>query len=204
MVERHESDATVVDLDGTLFNVNTLHLYIKTALAHHARAWRFGAVALVSFWCALRLMRMISHKKMKQKVLQDSIISNDLLDEFRAKAFRHVNPKVADMIRQDYSQGNTILLATAAADNYVFCLWDGDYIASDIRGPELMREEKLRRTKRWLSDHHARLKKVITDHHDDLPLAQYADSHGAEVLLVNPSRCTHRRFSKSGIHYEVI
>lgn len=204
MVEGHDSKATVVDLDGTLFSVNTLHLYIKTALKFHARAWRLRRVMMISMWCFLRYIRLVSHSAMKQKVLKWSGLSNDLLDEFRGHAFCHVNPKVMQMVKKGIREGVPTLLATAAADAYVYCLWDGDYIATRASGPELRDQEKLNETRRWLSDHNVEIGRVITDHYDDLPLARYADSAGAEVLLVNPSRLTHKRFADSGIRYEVI
>lgn len=205
MVKGHaQKEATIVDLDGTLYNVNTLHLFIKTAIAYNAKCFNLNRVAKITYWCLARAFRLTSHTNMRYKILRASGLSNDLLDEFRGKALHHLNRDVAAILKTDHKEGHPVLLATAASDAYVYCLWDGDYIASSMQGPDMRSEYKRNAAQRWLRKHDFKIGKIITDHHDDLPLAKYARARQAEVVLVNPSYSTRRRFRRNGIDFSVL
>lgn len=54
-----------VDLDGTLVDGNTLHLYIRAAIGEMMRGWRVGALGYTLGMLALRRLGLVSHRTMK-------------------------------------------------------------------------------------------------------------------------------------------
>lgn len=190
MVNRQQNSplksAMVIDLDGTYILGNTLHLYLRCAFTYHLRHGQFWRAGRLAWLVALRRAGLISHVHMKFQALDLAGRDKMLLHYFTRKALRLVHPGV-EALRQEYEErGGLTLLATAAADFYIPCLWKGDYVATqtdynprkiECRGPE-----KLRRVQEWLEAHHARMTTVITDHPDDLPLLR-ANERGINYLV---------------------
>lgn len=179
---------TVVDLDGTLVQGNTLHLYLRAAL--RCLWWRRPLVALrVAALMAARAVRLIPHSTMKYGAARAVGAHPAVIA--RLKQTAHLNPQVLKLIEERKAMGDTVLLATAAFTFYARELWDGDLVGSDLAaGPEdeCRGEHKAAAVTDYLRQHRATLSCVITDHHDDLPLLRL--NPAGPNYLINPSKKT--------------
>ncbi len=184
-----------VDLDGTLVAGNTLHIYIRTALAHVGMAKRLRILC----WLAARRLRLASHQRMKFAILDLIEPTDALLDDFKARVSRHFNPAVTRLLDRLRSEGYRVILATAAPDVYIPRIWNGDFVATPTRdNPE---RHECRGTAKLAAVHAAMqpgdyLAAVITDHLDDLPLLaactppQITSPSTASASAQVPSHCT--------------
>lgn len=181
---------TVVDLDGTLVQGNTLHLYLRAAL--RCLWWRRPLVALrVAALMAARAVRLIPHSTMKYGAARAVGAHPAVIA--RLKQTAHLNPQVLKLIEERKAMGDTVLLATAAFTFYARELWDGDLVGSELAaGPEAecRGEHKAAAVTAYLRQHRAGLACVITDHHDDLPLLRL--NPAGPNYLIHPSAKTAR------------
>lgn len=179
---------TVVDLDGTLVQGNTLHLYLRAAL--RCLWWRRPLVALrVAALMAARAVRLVPHSTMKYGAARAVGAHPAVIA--RLKQTAHLNPQVLKLIEERKAMGDTVLLATAAFTFYARELWDGDLVGSELAaGPEAecRGEHKAAAVTAYLRQHRAQLSCVITDHHDDLPLLNLNPT--GPNYLINPSKKT--------------
>lgn len=181
---------TVVDLDGTLVQGNTLHLYLRAAL--RCLWWRRPLVALrVAALMAARVARLIPHSTMKYGAARAVGAHPAVIA--RLKQTAHLNSQVLKLIEERKAMGDTVLLATAAFTFYARELWEGDLVGSDLAaGPETecRGERKAAAVTAYLRQHRAKLACVITDHHDDIPLLRLNPS--GPNYLIHPSAKTLR------------
>lgn len=179
---------TVVDLDGTLVQGNTLHLYLRAAL--RCLWWRRPLAALrVAALMAARAVRLIPHSTMKYGAARAVGAHPAVIA--RLKQTAHLNPQVIKLIEERKAMGDTVLLATAAFTFYARELWDGDLVGSELAaGPEAecRGEHKAAAVTAYLRQHRAGLACVITDHHDDLPLLRL--NPAGPNYLIHPSAKT--------------
>lgn len=188
----------MVDLDGTLYRRNSLRVYLRTAMAMHARRLALHrVVAIGSLWLARRL-HLIDHEAMKYRALAVAGRSEQLLSEFRCRMQVSLNERVVAEIEQHRAAGDRILLASAAAGFYVTLLWQGEMLASPEGGPDLRGEAKRTAVVRWLADNDLELHLVLTDHIHDLPLVREARDRGAEVVIVDPTPRSAEAFAREG------
>ncbi len=200
MVDRREivttAPCTVIDLDGTYIDGNTLKIYLSCGLRYLSTHLKLKELASLLLAVAKRKAGRSSHAEMKRIILSTLYPYPEILTSFAESAKRKINPKVANLIAEKTSLGHKILLATAAPDYYVKKIWNGDYIATRFEDGSAMVEcvgqEKLRRVNLWLNDNNCHLDTVVTDHSDDAPLLQ-ANSSGTNIL-VKPSAETLRFF----------
>ena len=190
----NKREATVIDLDGTLLDCNSLELYLATALRHLLRAGRIDRVAGMAWWIGLRRLRLISHETMKYRAIALAGSTPEMTARFVDEAKRHYNPRVLDFIERAGKRGDVLLLATAAAECYVPVIWHGEFVASPMGGPDCRDERKRDAVARWLDSRNLHLGYFLTDHTDDLPLARHAMAEGATVVLVNPDALTLKLF----------
>lgn len=208
MVDRYEINAirprdpvTVVDLDGTYLNGNTLKIYFQCGIKFLiSKGLLPKAISLMAYVIARRL-RLITHLKLKKEILDTLYPYPEILPRFQKKALRKVNPMVAALINRNYQAGHKILLATAAPSFYVKGIWSGANIIATEYSPsnqnliECKGNEKLRRVNEWISQNYCILDTVISDHYDDAPLFAANTCSAAEAnILVNPNRKTLRFF----------
>lgn len=181
---------TVVDLDGTLVQGNTLHLYLRAAL--RCLWWRRPLVALrVAALMAARAVHLIPHSTMKYGAARAVGAHPAVIA--RLKQTAHLNPQVIKLIEERKAMGDAVLLATAAFTFYARELWKDDLVGSDLAaGPETecRSERKAATVTAYLRQHSAMPACVITDHHDDLPLLRLNPS--GPNYLINPSPKTLR------------
>lgn len=177
--------ATVVDLDGTYLRGNSLHLYIRLGLRRALRRIWLDDLIIISTLLTLRRLRLITHSTMKRKCLAFIGEDDEILTRFRTEALAIINPDVASFIEKRRAAGDAVLLATAASEIYVPAIWDGDYVATAWGAPELRGEAKRDAVAAWLKEKGLKINHFLTDHSDDLPLAAWAEAHGAKVHWIN-------------------
>lgn len=208
MVDRYEINAirprdpvTVVDLDGTYLNGNTLKIYFQCGIKFLITKGQLPKAVTLMAYAIARRLRLITHIKLKKEILDILFPYPEILPKFRKTALKKVNPKVAALINRNYQAGHKILLATAAPSFYVKEIWSGDniiateYSLGDLDLIECKGNEKLRRVNEWISLHYCILDTVVSDHYDDAPLFAANTCSAAEAnILVNPNRKTLRFF----------
>lgn len=199
MVNRHEVDhiepLTVVDIDGTYINGNTLTIYYMCGLRHLFELRRFLTVAKLLAVVAIRKLRLISHLRMKTYILNHLFPYDDILSSFAIKAKERINPQVAALVQNE----SVVLLASAAPSYYIEKICDGMPFVASAFYPgksfvECRGEEKLRRVNEWAAVNDCCISTVVSDHYDDAPLIK-ANKQGLNIL-VNPSKKTLRFFRK--------
>ena len=203
MVDRHEivstSPCTVVDLDGTYIEGNTLKIYLQCGISHLLKKGKFTSLFKLATIILLRRLHLISHLRMKQTIIDTLYSYPQIAVSSSLNAKQIVNQKVKALINRNKNNGHKIIIATAAPDFYVRqMVGEYEYVASEYipgkRLTECRGEEKLRRVENWMKENNCRLDTVVTDHHDDAPLIT-ANPDGTNIL-VNPSKSTLRFFRK--------
>lgn len=208
MVDRYEINAirprdpvTVVDLDGTYLNGNTLKIYFQCGIKFLMSRGQLPKAIFLMAYAIARRLRLITHIKLKKEILDTLFPYSEILPKFRQTALRKVNPMVKALIERNYHAGHKILLATAAPSFYVKEIWSEGYLIATEYSPdkpdliECRGDEKLRRVNEWISQHYCILDTVVSDHCDDAPLfaANTCTAEDANIL-VNPDRKTLRFF----------
>lgn len=200
MVDRCEitgrTPCTVVDLDGTYIDGNTLKIYLRCGIGYGLRKRLFKTSLRLLAAVASRKCGLIGHERMKETILSALYPHDEILPAFKKKALAAVNPCVRSLLSRNRDRGHRILLATAAPDYYVRSIWNGDFVATVFKpGQTLVEcrgEEKLRRVNEWLEDNCCTMDTVVTDHSDDGPVVS-ANTYGINIL-VKPSKSTLRFF----------
>ncbi|MBO5052748.1 MAG: haloacid dehalogenase-like hydrolase [Muribaculaceae bacterium] len=194
----------IVDLDETLVTCNSLHLFFKCAMSLMLKKGQLWRLAKSLTTLTARRLHLVSHIDMKYRMLSYIKTTDTLKHKFKNKLSKHINPAVLDIINNSHKQGDRILIATAAPDVYMDVvaslpeLDDADIISSYYTSSEgnlLAREDiienrgqvKAHRVNRYLHDHNKELAAVITDHADDMPLINLAQSSGATIYLTGPN-----------------
>lgn len=189
-----------VDLDGTLVEGNTLHIFIRTAL----RSAGFAKAVKIYAWLALRALRLVSHSKMKFAVLKNIDVDEKLFDRFKSAVEARKRPEVLQFIEQCQAEGCRVVLATAAPDVYIPQIWDGEFVATqtydNAERLECRGSVKLQRLEALKGDNGV-LSAVVTDHFDDLPLLL---SGARRNILVSPSAKTLRKVREKGVPFEIM
>jgi len=196
----------VVDLDGTLFNINTFHYFIKFLLLHCIRRLNF---ILFFRLCFALFSRVISsHARMKYKVL--FLLKNRKDIDYQI----FVNSVASE--KRDLSQyingGIDIkILATAAPSCYAgliaknegfdLCLGTDFTSLSFNEAFENVREVKKENVLNCLKLKGAEyIDTFITDHKDDLPLIMLAKKN----IIVRPNQELLTALKQNSISFEVI
>lgn len=166
-----------VDLDGTLVDGNTLHLYIRAAIGEMVCGWRVGALCYTLAMLALRRLGLVSHRTMKFGIFGRIRHTSGLARRFAREAARRRRADVDALIGRLREGGYEVLLATAAPAQYVRLLWQGDFVATDMDAAtnpgrtECRGDEKLRRVTAYASARGMTLTAAVSDDlTDDAPL----------------------------------
>ena len=184
-----ENKVIVIDLDGTLLNVNTFHkwfifLFKKTLFINPIDSLKILFIAL------RRILKVIEHKDMKYKILKISESKKYTVhvDEFVSTLDIYLNKEVFSYIKEE----NITILATAAPSLYTQTIAKKYNLNYSICTPpssqeewyENIREEKKESLKELLNILNIRkIDRVISDHYDDIPIMEMAE----KTLLVNAS-----------------
>jgi phosphoserine phosphatase len=186
MVSRRK--LVVVDLDGTLIAGNSLHIYLKCGAAELLRTGNIISALKVLGLGALRVLRIISHRRMKFAAIAMIERTEHLRQVFCAKIDSIRRPEVEMLINEFRAADCDVILATAAADVYVDWIWQGVSLATPIEGNsnrvELRGSTKRDAVLQYMQQHNAQLHAVVTDHADDLALLMCG---ARQNILVHPS-----------------
>lgn len=200
MVDRCEIDkrqpCTVVDLDGTLVDGNTLKIYLGCGLRYLIVRRKIRPVLRLLNALSRRKLGKSDHHQMKEVILTELYPYADILSDFSRRVDKHINTEVRKLIEANTAKGHRVLMATAAPEFYVRSFWRGDLVATDFQPDKPMKEcfraEKVSRVTQWLEDNDCRLDTIITDSIDDIGLVEINLS--GTNLLVRPSASDLRAF----------
>ncbi len=200
MVDRREIDnfqpCTVIDLDGTYVDGNTLKIYLGCGVRFLMSRGKIPPIARLLKAILRRKLGKCDHRRMKETILSTLYPYPQILPTFCKKVKSRINPDIKSLIKRNSSNGHRILLATAAPEFYVRSFWTGDLVATDFQPDkplkECVREEKVLQVTKWLEANNCKLDTVVTDSIDDIGLVKENIS-GANIL-VKPSASDLRAF----------
>lgn len=200
MVKGLSTDKVVVtDLDGTLIDGNSLHIYIRTALRHV----KFSTKIYIFFMLMLRALRIVSHRRMKFGIISRIPATETIKTEFIRRIEGIKNRRITALIEEYRENGFTVVLATAAPDFYVPWIWEGLYVATPAyQNPSMtecrgqLKADEVRRIAGA-----SEIEAVFTDHSDDIPLMRLC---AGTNYLVHPSAATRRKVTAAGISFIIL
>ncbi|SHH34695.1 haloacid dehalogenase-like hydrolase [Winogradskyella jejuensis] len=179
----------VVDLDGTLYNTNTFHEFLKFLLSFYFNDFRLFKLKYLIVLMKLRFLRLISHARLKYEVLK--LIRNEAVD-FEAfvselSEYRNEFEEVSD------ASFDIKILATAAPSCYAELIAKHSgfdvCLATDFPengfSPDFenLREQKKNNLLKYLESKAVTSVDVfITDHIDDASITQLATKN----IIINP------------------
>lgn len=134
---------------------------------------------------SLRMLRLISHKRMKWGCINAIGIEPNLIKRVGNTLRNHIDTRVQSLVDDWIGEGGIVLLATAAPDFYIREIWPHDFVATNVKespSNECRREKKLERVLDYASMNNCKLLAVVTDHYDDLPLLRYNKS-GKNIIV---------------------
>ncbi len=196
--------ATVVDLDGTYVFRNTLKMFLRIGFTDLLRRGCIGRAIAVAALVAARKARFIKHETMKYKSIGLIGVTPKIKSAMQLAVESSIDSNVKSILEERKSQGDLILMASAAPGFYIRWFWNGHLVASPDCGPDCKSEAKLDAVKTWLHANGAAIGMVITDHYDDLPLARYASQNEAEIIIVSPNEKTVKTLKQAGLKYRLI
>ena len=198
----------VVDLDGTLYSINTFHFFIKYLVRFSIKT--FNVILLFNLVKAmfLRLFGFINHSKMKYIILK-AIKGNNKIN-YEAFVSSLSNYKNHLKVIED-TTFDIKILATAAPNCYskIIALNEGFDVCLATNTPEKnyksdfenVREVKKQAVTTYLKTLGSKhIDTVITDHFDDLPLIKIAQ----HVILVNPNKETKNILKQNQIFFNIV
>lgn len=208
MVNRlQENEALIVDLDGTLISRNSFTLFVKWLGRAFVSRRRYKALMQLCRYVAERKMRLISHARCKQLIIDlvQRNLSETEMDAFGESLSAYLRPLVMDIITEARREGRVCVLATAAPGIYAKAFGRkvgmDCCIATSGGEKECKGDEKLRRINDLLRERGLKLWGVITDHHDDLPLMRVA---GIKRWLVAPSAETVKKMREKDVDFAIL
>lgn len=199
----------VVDLDGTLIDANSFHVWITFSAQRLLFRGSLLRLTKMVFWVGLRYARIVPHQTMKKYVLRvTSDFTLDTLDLFAKKLKSKINDKTLLEIKPLLeSDEYRVILATAApihyAERLARLIGITEVIGTNVNTEdpewfEAIRENKLKALKEAIGDDlFQRVALLLTDHHDDLPLIEISD----RVILVKPSDTTISILKEKNVDY---
>lgn len=196
----------VVDLDGTLFKINTFHYFIKYLLGYFVKTFK---IALLFKLCLLVLSRLFStHAKMKYNILMLLKNRNDIdYKVFVSSISKKKNP-IPVVYNSDF---NLKILATAAPSCYadIIAKNEGFNVCFGTNFPstkfnsafENSKNNKKENVLKYLKNRNInKIDTLVTDHIDDLPLMKLASN----IIIVRPNKDLLNKLKLNSISFEVI
>ncbi len=198
---------TFVDLDGTLINGNSMHIFMRKLPGLLMKRGAYGSAIASLWWTGLRSLRLTSHRAMKWHLTKAARAHLEEADweDLAGNILENVNPSVSDYIASRRERGCLTYIATAAAEEYTgpICRtlgYDGvlatQFTDSISEYRELNREAKHEAIEYLLESEHLRLESFLTDHTDDLPTAK---AYPQLTILVGATKKTSDDFREAGV-----
>lgn len=202
-----KKQAIAIDLDGTLIMGNTFHDYLSFCGKKALACCRFDLCLVILWMVLLRKLRLVSHARMKRVLLSETSVffsQKGRLEIFVEEELQQLNPKVMAQIEAFRKQGFALALVTAAPVSYAQEMADRLCFDACLATPlpsslqqemwqENKAEKKVEALQQWLVSEDLQLSAVITDHTDDLPLAQAASE---SVFLYSSNKKISAAFSQ--------
>ncbi len=197
----------IVDLDGTLYSINTFHYFIKYLVRFSIVTINILLLLRLVKAMILRVLGVIEHSKMKFIILK--AIQNNQKINYNAFVDSIVNYK-NQLPQLENSSFDIKVLATAAPscyatiiaknEGFTSCLATNFTETSYHQNFENVREVKKQNVLGYLKtkgvlDVHT----IITDHYDDLPLIKISK----QVILVNPNKETQNILLENQIFFNI-
>lgn len=199
----------IIDLDGTLFDCNTFHKWMKFSFIEQLKHFDFIYPSKIGYYALLRLSKRIDHTKMKFLILKESekITNKAYIHKFVDSISLYINKTVQTVL---FDKNKTFILATAAPKLYsesIALKYGFDYVISTkdtSRKPwsENIREEKKKNVFLLLEENKldTKIYELYTDHHDDLPLMKCSEY----TYLVNANEKTKTIAKENNIEFIII
>ncbi len=196
----------VVDLDGTLYKCNTFHKFLLFLLQYFLKMRALFKLLKLLVIVAQRLFRLISHSKLKYKVLL--LLQNVQIDlsPFISQLSNYKN-EIEELMDTEF---DIKILATAAPRFYAESIAEAEgfdvCLATKLpkdgynKQFENLGEQKKHTLLEYLSANNLKSINVfITDHIDDAPVARIAKHN----IIYNPSKAFMEWLEKNDVNFEV-
>lgn len=198
----------VVDLDGTLFTINTFHYFLKYLITYSVKSFKIVMILKIGIVIIFRILKITTHAKMKYNILKmlssrsdidyQKFVSSILL---KKRNIEVLNDKSFDIK----------ILATAAPLCYAeliaknekldVCLGTNFPVSEFDSEFENIKESKKKNLINYLQ--HMGVTKIdtfITDHMDDMPIIKIAKRN----IIVSPKNEFKEILLQNNISYETI
>ena len=197
----------VVDLDGTLYSINTFHYFIWFLFKYSIKNLKIELLMVIKVSTTLRGLKLISHAKMKYNILKS--IKNDTKIDYNSFVQNlSENKRNINLIKDD--SFDLKILATAAPLCYsdIIAKNEGFDYCIATKFPELnytddfenSKEIKMQNVQNYLSENNIdNIEVLITDHIDDLPLMKLSKHN----IIVNPDSDLEKVLNANKISFEV-
>lgn len=196
----------VVDLDGTLFKINTFHYFIKFLILYSIT--HFKIVLFFRLGIALFSRVFSSHAKMKYNIL---LLLKNRTDIDYLEFANSIAPEKRDISMLSDSSYDIKILATAAPSCYAtiiaknegfdLCLGTDFPVSEFNEGFENVKDVKRENVIAFLKNQGIdEVDTFITDHIDDFPLIKLAKRN----IVVNPNENMLTQLKQNSISFEVL
>ena len=198
----------VVDLDGTLFTINTFHYFIKYLIFYSLKNFRIILLLGIIHSLTLRVLKLFSHAEMKFKILK--LISQEKNINYK-EFVDSISNKMRSLDLLKDKSFTTKILATAAPSCYAniianqnqfdVCLGTEFPISKFDVNFENIKEVKKKNVMAYLGTIGIdKINIFITDHLDDLPLMKISEKN----IIFNPTDNMSAVLEENLILFEVI
>lgn len=197
--------ALVVDLDGTLFTINTFHYFIKYLIKFSIKRIKISLFIKLCFTIISRFYA--SHGKMKYDILKLLKNRNDINYEAFVNSIsskKRVIPQLRDTIF------NVKILATAAPSCYANIIAKNEGLVClgtdfpNTRFNQTFENSKINKKEnvfKYLKEQNIyEIDTFVTDHIDDLPLIKVAENN----IIVKPRKELINTLKQNSISFEGI
>lgn len=198
----------VVDLDGTLYTINTFHYFIKYLLLFCIKNLNLVLLVKVGITLFFRMLKLCSHARMKYDIL--NLISSRTDIDYQ-KFVNSISSKKRDITKVNDATFDMKILATAAPSCYAniiaeneqfqFCLGTNFSASSFNKEFENIKDMKKNNVMAYLmSKGITEIDTLITDHIDDLPLMKLANRN----IIIEPNELFLKQLNQNLITFEII
>ncbi|MEZ4856689.1 MAG: hypothetical protein R2812_09475 [Gelidibacter sp.] len=198
----------VVDLDGTLFKINTFHHFIKYLIIHCIKNFNIVLLLKILFAMVFRLLKITTHAQMKYAILK-AISNNKNID--CQKFVNRISIKKRHLSILNDTSFDIKILATAAPscyatiiaknENFDVCLGTNFTDSAFDETFENSKEIKKNNIVNYLKNKEiTQIDTLVTDHIDDLPIMKLATHN----IIVSPNDNLTNKLKQNAIAFETI
>ena len=197
----------VVDLDGTLYKINTFHHFLRFIVISCVKNLRLVPLIEIIGFMGLRFLKISSHAKLKYNVLKVISDKNWINQSKFVKSISEYKRN----LNVEKSEFDITILATAAPSSYAEIIAKNEnfglcmatnYLGSAFHAEfENSKEVKKDTVMNYLNKSDIdKIGTLITDHIDDLPLMKVSEN----VKIVQPNENLIADLKRQEITFEII